>query len=380
MSWLLIIPVVLYSLIILLLWFVLKKKCLVTLPERMPSAKVSVIISCRNEEASITALLKSLVCQDYPVDLLEITVVNDNSSDRTPIIVSEFISEHRKKSPLSIRLIYNPHAGKKSAIRYGVEKSSGEFILTTDADCTVSPGWVSAYACFYEATGSDMILSGVYESGSTGFVPRFGICEFDALQGVTEATARAGFPVMCNGANMGFRRDTYLKHSGKLHDDIPSGDDMFLLHSVRRAGGRISYLSDRAAAVNTAAAASVAALLRQRVRWASKAGRYRDPATLALAATTAACHAAVTAAAATSLFVPSFMPVLAATLALRIIPDYLVTAHTMKKREEHLPLIPFVIMDLIYPFWFITVGILALFPHMREFGRRTNISYPPPVP
>ncbi|MBE0668476.1 MAG: glycosyltransferase, partial [Bacteroidales bacterium] len=116
MSWLLIIPVVLYSLIILLLWFILKKKSIVTLPDRKPSARVSVIVACRNEEASIAALLESLVCQDYPVDLLDITVVNDNSTDRTPIIVSEFISEYRKKFSLSIRLIYNPHAGKKSAI------------------------------------------------------------------------------------------------------------------------------------------------------------------------------------------------------------------------------------------------------------------------
>ncbi len=311
MEWLLIIPVALYSFIIFALWISVRKKKDIQLPDIIPSTRVSVVVACHNEAANITTLLESLAAQDYPAELIEIIIVNDNSTDRTPVAVSQFISDDRLRLRQSFRLINNPFNGKKSALRHGVEKSTGEVILTTDADCSMGPQWVSAMACFYAVTNADMVLAPVHQRACRGFVQRFGAFEFAALQAVTEATARAGLPVMCNGANMGIMRDVYLKHCRRLHDEIPSGDDMFLLHSVKAAAGDIRYYGEGAAAVHTAAAVSAAALLRQRARWASKAGRYRDPATLTLAAATAACHAAVTAAAAISLFVPSFLPPLA---------------------------------------------------------------------
>lgn len=369
MEWLLIIPVAIYSIIIFALWYSVRKKNDVQLPDMIPAIRVSVVFACRNEATNITGLLESLAAQDYPPGLLEIIIVNDNSTDRTPVAVSEFISDDSLRLKKCFRLINSPFHGKKSAIRYGVEKSTGELILTTDADCTMGRRWVSAVAGFYAFTGADMILAPVHQRAVRGFVQRFGAFEFAALQAVTEATARAGFPVMCNGASMGIRRETYLQHARRLHDEIPSGDDMFLLHSVKGAGGDIRYYGGGAAAVHTAAAVSAAALLRQRARWASKAGRYRDPATLTLAAATAACHAAVTAAAAASLFVPSLLPLLASLLAMRLLPDYLLTRHALKKQEEHLPLPLFLIMDVLYPFWFVTVGLLSLFPRMREFRR-----------
>jgi len=370
MEWLLTIPVVLYSVIIFTLWCSVRKKKDIQFPVNIPAARVSVVVACRNEAANISALLESLAAQDYPAELLEIIIVNDNSTDRTPVAVSEFISDDRLKLKHSFRLINNPFNGKKSALRHGAEKATGELILTTDADCMMDPRWVTAMAGFYALTGADMILAPVQQRAGRGFVQRFGAFEFAALQAVTEATARAGFPVMCNGANMGIRKETYLKHCRRLHDEIPSGDDMFLLHSVKAAAGDIRYYGEGAAAVHTAAAVSAAALLRQRTRWASKAGRYRDRATLSLAAATAACHAAVTAAAALSLFVPSFLPLLVTLLAIRLLPDYLLTRHTLKKQEEHLPLPLFLIMDFLYPFWFVTVGLFSLIPRMREFRGR----------
>jgi len=370
MEWLLTIPVVLYSVIIFTLWFSVRKKKDKQLPDIIPATRVSVVVACRNEAENIKALLESLAAQDYPAGVIEIIIVNDNSTDRTPVAVSEFISDERLRLRLSFRLINNPFNGKKSALRHGVEKSTGELILTTDADCTMGTRWVTAMAGFYAFTGADMILAPVHQRVGGGFVQRFGAFEFAALQAVTEATGRAGFPVMCNGANMGIRRETYLKYTRRLHDEIPSGDDMFLLHSVKEAAGDIRYYGDGAAAVHTATAVSAAALLRQRARWASKAGRYRDPATLTLAAATAACHAAVTAAAAVSLFVPSFLPLLITLLAIRLLPDYLLTRHTIKKQEEHLPLPLFIIMDFLYPLWFVTVGLCSLFPRMREFRGR----------
>ncbi len=152
MYWL-IIPVAVYSLGILTLWLIVRRRRGDERPAAVGATMVTVVVAARNEAGNIEPLLESLARQDYPHDLLEIIIVNDNSTDRTPIVVSGFIERNRLQSGLRMRLIYNPFSGKKRAIRYGIEKASGELILTTDADCTVGPGWVSAHAGAFAAGG-----------------------------------------------------------------------------------------------------------------------------------------------------------------------------------------------------------------------------------
>lgn len=370
MTWWLVIPVIIYSLGVFALWLVLVRKHRESelLPEW--SIRVSVVIAARNEEKNIARLLKSLLLQDYPHELIEVVVINDGSTDRTPIVVSEFIADARLRSQADFRLINNPFPGKKGAIRYGVEKSSGDLILTTDADCEVGPRWIGAHAGYYAASGADMILGEVYQKPSGGFASHFGVLEFSALQGITEASALAGYPVMCNGANMAYTREAYIRHSSNVRHEIASGDDMFLMHSLKRAGGRIGYAGCEAAAVVTASAGTAAALLRQRARWASKAYYFSDAATLTLAAATAACNAAVTAAAAMSLFSLKHLSLLALLYGIRLVPDLLITRHNIKKREERFPLPLFLLAELLYPFYFIAVAVLSLFPSARGFGKK----------
>jgi cellulose synthase/poly-beta-1,6-N-acetylglucosamine synthase-like glycosyltransferase len=368
--WWLIIPVAIYSVGIFALWLILQGKREEVPPAAPGSTRVTVVVAARNEEKTIATVLGNLAKQDYPRELLEVIVVNDNSTDRTPIVVSEFISGHRQPQAVNIRLIYNPFRGKKSAVRYAIEKASGELILMTDADCSVGPGWVSAYAKFFESVNADMIAGEVYQTPGRGFASQFGSFEFSALQAITESSIRAGRPVMCSAANMAVRKDVYLRHAGALRDEIASGDDVFLLHAVKRSGGIIAHVGGGAAAAVTAGAVTAAALLRQRARWASKAYYYRDAATLTLAAATAACNAAVAAAAVASFISLKYLPLTGLLYAIRLIPDLLITFRNFKKREEQPPLLLFLLSELIYPFYFITVALITLFPRSGSFRNR----------
>jgi cellulose synthase/poly-beta-1,6-N-acetylglucosamine synthase-like glycosyltransferase len=366
--WWLLIPVTIYSAGIFVFWLILVRKRGEMMQEAGSLPRVTVVVAVRNEERHISTLLDGLAAQDYPAELLEIIIVNDNSTDRTPVIVSEWKQGSGRSSPHIINLIYNLVAGKKQAIRTGIEKATGEVILTTDADCITGPGWVSTHASVYTCEDVDMVLGEVFQEPAGGFASQFGVFEFSALQAVTESAARAGHPVMCNAANMSFRKDVYLRHAGELRNDLPSGDDMFLLHAVSRGGGVIRYAGSEAAAVETAPAVTAAALLRQRARWASKTFHYRDAATITLAAATAACHAAVTAATITAVFAPAYLPLLAASYGIRLLPDYLITAHNLKKRGAKMPLLPFLISEIIYPLYFVTVAVISLFPSSRRFS------------
>jgi hypothetical protein len=55
---------------------------------------------------------------------------------------------------------------------------------------------------------------------------------------------------------------------------------------------------------------------------------------------------------------------------MRLVPDYLIIARNIKKGGEKMPLAPFVLSELIYPFYFMTVAVVSLFPSSRRFGNR----------
>ena len=97
--WWLLIPVTIYSAGIFVLWLILQRRRDEDQPAAPGKERVSVVVAARNEEKTIVTLLNSLEEQDYPKDLLEVIIVNDNSTDRTPIVVSEFISQHPVQSP-----------------------------------------------------------------------------------------------------------------------------------------------------------------------------------------------------------------------------------------------------------------------------------------
>jgi len=428
--WWLAIPVIVYSLGLLALWFILVRhskgtsagdeglaegrtaagtpvdeglsevSAVANTPFDAALPKVSVVVAARNEEKHLPALLESLVLQDYPAELLEVIIVNDNSTDRTPIVVSGFISSRRDQPGPLIRLIYNPFSGKKKAVRHGIEKAAGMIILTTDADCNAGPEWVRSHAEWYlsgfsgrseadsrlQAEGSssgekqrratcrggdpDMVMASVFQVPIRGFWSLFDVYEFSALQALTEATALAGHPVMCNAANMSFRRDVYLRYAGELRPDLPSGDDMFLLEAVMRGGGAVRHDGRMAAAVETAGAVTAAAMLRQRARWASKALHLRGAPTLILSAATAACNAAVTAAAVTACISVEYMPLAAAIYAVKAVPDYLLIAGEVIKRGNRIKAVPFLVSEIIYPFWFMVVALMSLIPGSGGFRGR----------
>ena len=77
-----------------------------------PTEKVSVIIPFKNETNTIVKCLESLVEQDFPAELLEIILVDDNSDDNSADIAEDFLQQ-KKLSYALIDLTYKSKGGKK---------------------------------------------------------------------------------------------------------------------------------------------------------------------------------------------------------------------------------------------------------------------------
>ncbi len=99
---------------------------------------LSVIIPAYNEENSIGRILDRLSRVKLTRDIsMELIVVNDCSKDRTEEKVLSYIGEHP-----SVNIQYYKHevnAGKGAAIRTGIEKATGDYIIIQDADLEYDP-------------------------------------------------------------------------------------------------------------------------------------------------------------------------------------------------------------------------------------------------
>lgn len=238
-----------------------------------PRIYISVIVPARNEEKRIGALLESLRKQDYPRDRFEVIVVDDHSTDGT----ARLVSEDGLARLLSLQED-GLNAYKKKAIETGIADAKGEWIVTTDADCIVPVGWLSALACCRETTGAVLIAAPVYMRHEKSLLTLFQSLDFLVLQGITGAVVYGRKMSLCNGANLAYEKAAFHAVKGFAGiDTIASGDDMLLMHKIATAfPGRTAYLKSKQAIVTTLAQPTWKEFFRQRIRWASKAGHYQD--------------------------------------------------------------------------------------------------------
>ena len=95
--------------------------------------KISVIIPAYNEEKTIIPLLESVNAQNNDDVELEVVVIDDGSKDRTVGL----LNERPDLYATLVRLAQN--RGKGGAVKAGLEKATGDYILFQDADLEYSP-------------------------------------------------------------------------------------------------------------------------------------------------------------------------------------------------------------------------------------------------
>jgi len=105
---------------------------------------VTIVIPCFNEEKWIKRTIISCVNQDYPIDKLEVIVVDDCSNDRSVEKIKEVIEELKKekKFELDKRLSYyvqEKNAGKREALCTGVLNAKHDLIVFVDSDSFLDP-------------------------------------------------------------------------------------------------------------------------------------------------------------------------------------------------------------------------------------------------
>lgn len=203
--------------------------------------RISLIFAARDEEEKLPLALATLTAIDYPS--LEIIAVNDRSQDRTGNILNEFALEHDRLCVAHVDALPCGWLGKTHALQTGYERSTGEWLLFTDADVRFSPDALRrSVSLMNERTLDHLTLFGDVEM--EGFWEKVLITFFGLAFHVATDPYRVTNPDSWTYVGVGafqlLRRSAYEAAGTHRRLAMEVVDDMKLGKIVKQAGFRSS--------------------------------------------------------------------------------------------------------------------------------------------
>lgn len=203
---------------------------------------VSIIIPCYNEEKYIAQCLDSVVAGDYPLDRMEVLVVDGRSTDRTRDILAAYSKQH----PV-VKLVDNPHRLKPHALNIGITRAAGDIVIRMDAHAVYKKSYVSRsvrYLNEYKAdnvggvrktlpAGDSILAKSIAASISHPFAAGNAIYRTGAKSFKWVDTVFGG----C------YRRETFQK-IGLFNETLVRGQDREFNIRLQKAGGKILFAPD----------------------------------------------------------------------------------------------------------------------------------------
>lgn len=348
-----------------------KKDNRVELNKDITKNSFSIIIPFRDEALHINQLLTSLFKQEYPFDLYEVIMINDGSTDQSLDEIEKF----KLKNPLLQIIVHDrntvSNSPKKDAIVTGIAKSHSQWIVSTDADCTIPKQWLSIYNETIQKHNPKMMVGNVLFKPDKRLINQFQYFDLLSLQGVTTGSFGIDKPFMCNGANMSYKKDFFNTLNGfEDHKTYASGDDVFLLQkAIINHKKHIEYINNPKHIVITAAETNWGDIFNQRVRWAAKSTGYNSLYAKLLAIGVLSTNLIVIYGICKTVSEMTLSILIVPMLLLKISVDVIFISYTQYKMKQKIILKHLVISAFIYPFFNSLVGVYALVGNFNWKGR-----------
>ncbi|PCJ64049.1 MAG: hypothetical protein COA58_13755 [Bacteroidetes bacterium] len=236
--------------------------------DKSRSEKVSVLVPFRNEESNLPVLIKSIQELAESMHEIEFIFINDHSTDSSVKILEALIPGARV-------LNLEKETGKKAGVSEGIRYATGDIILQTDADCILPSDWINEMVRPFEDSAIKLVSGPVRFTDAKNFWGKLVNLDFAALIAIGAAHIEWGKPLMCNGANMAYRKREVEDMA--FNTEKASGDDVFLLQYIaKNHQDSICFLKSKRALVYTDGPKTFTEFWNQRLRWSSKNGDYED--------------------------------------------------------------------------------------------------------
>ncbi len=230
--------------------------------------KVSVLVAARNEEKYLPTLLKSLDRLNYPGDLLEILIADDQSEDQTGQIIAKWSANHSNRRIISIssgQSNLHHKNGKANALEILSKHASGEFFFFTDADCEVPQNWITeGIGCFDKDTG---MVIGITQVKSRNLFEKMQELDWWNTLGIVKVVTDLDLPTTGLGNNMVISQVAYERCGGFESIPFSLTEDLEISKAISKLGLKIKHQVSESFLVKTKAEKNWSSLLKQRKRW-----------------------------------------------------------------------------------------------------------------
>ena len=201
--------------------------------------KVSIIITARNEEKYLPMLFEDILNQTYPLQNIEVVLMDSNSTDNTRKLMEEF---KKNNENLSVQIVTNERQIQAAGFNEGVKHATGDVILKIDAHSRIPEDFVQKNV--------NEILAGAYVCGGSrptvvdsddDFSKTLHIVEESALGSSIANYRKSNVKRKVNSIFHGMYRKEVFEKVGLADERLLRTEDNEFHHRVRKAGYDIIF-------------------------------------------------------------------------------------------------------------------------------------------
>jgi biofilm PGA synthesis N-glycosyltransferase PgaC len=227
-----------------------------------PTAPVTIIIACRNEETRIGNTLRYIKKQDYRGPI-KVIVVDNASYDKT----AETARKVGEELGIDMQILFEEKPGKYNALNKGLEYTDTEYVITLDADTLLHKSAIRYLVSRMKSAPREVCaVAGevLVRNSRENLLARLqewdyflGIASIKRMQGLYQST------LVAQGAYSLYLTET-LREAGGWPDAI--GEDIVLTWKFLNSEKKVFF--EPLAVAFTEVPVTLKHLLRQRSRWA----------------------------------------------------------------------------------------------------------------
>lgn len=332
----------------------------------------SIVIPFRDEENTLPELIKSITRIDYPKEFFEVIFINDESTDNSVNTINDLF----KNNSINHTVINNERfskSPKKDAITLGVKKAKFDWIVTTDADCTLPKLWLQCWSKLIDRKSPNLICGPVAYKNIKSWLDYFQNFELLSLMSFTIGSFGNNKPFMCNGANLCYNKSFFNFMNGyNNNNNIASGDDVFLLeNALKFDASKVYFIKSKTAIVLTQTEKTIKNVIQQRIRWASKTSSYKNYRGKLIGLLILLMNALLISLTILSFTGLRYFEILVFSLIIKLLFDgMLIIQSNSFFQKSKFSLIHYLSSSLLYPVFSVYIAIMSVFCEYKWKGRR----------
>ncbi len=230
---------------------------------------ITFVVPCKNEEQAIYKTISKCFESDYPVEKVEVIVINDGSTDNTINVLHEAQRAYKNLTVVD----WSVNQGKRFAMAEGFKQAKGEIIVQLDSDSYIDPKTLRHLVSYFNNPEVGAVCAHAYiENADKNLLTRMQAAHYYIAFRISKAAESVFSTVFCcSGCSSAYRASLVLpildQWLGETFLGLPVtwGDDRGLTNWVIKQGFLTIY-TDKSRAW-TIAPETWKQFIKQQIRW-----------------------------------------------------------------------------------------------------------------